>query len=126
MSSILLKNIGTIVSGDISAPILDGDAILVEDGKINKVGTESALKVAKADVTIDCAGTTVTPGLFDSHCHVVLGDYTPRQKQIVVFPTPPLLLQIPIFFIMISSIKMRAQMPHSLKLVSILPAVDLQ
>jgi enamidase len=74
MSSVLLKNIGTIVSGNINAPILEGNAILVEDGKIQKVGSESALNVAAADMTIDCAGTTVTPGLFDSHCHVVLGD----------------------------------------------------
>lgn len=82
MSSVLLKNIGTIVSGDINSPILEGNAIFVEDGKILKVGIESGLNLAVADVTIDCAGTTVTPGLFDSHCHVVLGDYTPRQKQI--------------------------------------------
>ena len=29
MSSVLLKNIGTIVSGDISNPLLDGDAIFI-------------------------------------------------------------------------------------------------
>ena len=81
MSSVLLKNIGTIVSGDISNPLLEGDAIFVKQGKIQKVGQEAALNVSDADVVIDCAGTTVTPGLFDSHCHVVLGDYTPRQKQ---------------------------------------------
>ena len=81
MSKVLLKNIGTIVSGDITAPILAGDAILIDDGKIRKIGKEAALNVSDADVVIDCAGTTVTPGLFDSHCHVVLGDYTPRQQQ---------------------------------------------
>jgi enamidase len=81
MSSVLLKNIGTIVSGDITAPILGGNAIIVEGGKIQKVGNESELNFSDPDVTIDCAGTTVTPGLFDSHCHLVLGDYTPRQKQ---------------------------------------------
>jgi len=81
MSKVLLKNIGTIVSGDISNPVLSGDAILIEKGKIKKIGRESELAAAGVDKTIDCAGTTVTPGLFDSHCHVVLGDYTPRQKQ---------------------------------------------
>ena len=81
MSSVLLKNIGTIVSGDINAPILEGNAVFVEEGKIRKAGHESELNAPAADVTIDCAGTTVCPGLFDSHCHVVLGDYTPRQKQ---------------------------------------------
>jgi len=81
MSSVLLKNIGIIVSGDINAPILGGNAVFVADGKIVKAGNQSELSVSAADVTIDCAGTTVCPGLFDSHCHVVLGDYTPRQKQ---------------------------------------------
>lgn len=81
MSKVLLKNIGTIVSGDISNPILSAGAILIENGKVKKIGRESELAAAAADETIDCAGTTVTPGLFDSHCHVVLGDYTPRQKQ---------------------------------------------
>ena len=32
MSKVLLKNIGTIVSGDIADTILPGDAILIEDG----------------------------------------------------------------------------------------------
>src|SRR5919204_518858 len=36
----------------------------------------------EADVVVDCQGTTVIPGLIDSHCHVVLGDYTPRQKTV--------------------------------------------
>jgi enamidase len=81
MSKFLLKNIGTLVSGDISHPILKGNAILIEDGKIKQIGQEGDFDTAGVQTTIDCAGTTVTPGLFDSHCHVVLGDYTPRQKQ---------------------------------------------
>ena len=51
MSSVLLKNIGMIVSGDISAPILEGNAIFAEDGKIKKVGHESEINVTAADVT---------------------------------------------------------------------------
>ena len=81
MSKVLLKNIGIIVSGDITNPILKGNAILIEDGKIKQSGAEGDLDAAGAKMVIDCDGATVTPGLFDSHCHVVLGDYTPRQKQ---------------------------------------------
>jgi enamidase len=81
MSKALLKNIGVIVSGDISNPILKGNAILIEDGKIIQSGEEGGLDTAGAEMIIDCDGAAVTPGLFDSHCHVVLGDYTPRQKQ---------------------------------------------
>lgn len=81
MSKVLLKNIGTIVSGDIFNPILKGNAILIEGGKIHQAGLEADFDIAGVQTEIDCAGTTVAPGLFDSHCHVVLGDYTPRQKQ---------------------------------------------
>ncbi|MDR2945743.1 MAG: Enamidase, partial [Candidatus Adiutrix sp.] len=76
---ILLKNIGTLISGDIKQPVLDADSILIEDGLIAEIG--KGLSTA-ADQTIDCKGTTVTPGLFDTHCHVVLGDFTPRQSQL--------------------------------------------
>ena len=81
MSTVLLKNIGTIVSGDIENPVLPGDAILVAEGRIEKVGTLAEFGAITADKVIDCAGTTVTPGLIDSHCHVILGDYTSRQNQ---------------------------------------------
>ena len=82
MSNVLLKNIGTIVTGNIANPILKGNAILVEDGKIKQVGKVEGMDSRDAESVIDCSGTTVIPGLIDSHCHNVLGDYTPRQKQV--------------------------------------------
>ena len=82
MSEVILKNIGTLISGDISNPILRGNAISIEAGKIKKVGRIEDLGPQNAPTVIDCAGTTVAPGLIDSHCHVVLGDFTPRQNQI--------------------------------------------
>ena len=33
-----------------------------------------------ADTVIDARGTTVLPGLIDSHVHPVFGDFTPRQR----------------------------------------------
>jgi len=82
MSGTLIKNIGTLVSGDINNPILDADAIFISDGKIQKIGKAPDLEKVSADTIVDAAGSTITPGLIDSHCHVVLGDYTPRQNQL--------------------------------------------
>ncbi len=82
MPRVLLKNIGTIVSGDINRPILEGDAILIEDGLIKMAGRQSDMGDLGHDKVIDCKGTTVCPGLIDSHCHVILGDFTSRQNQI--------------------------------------------
>jgi enamidase len=82
MSKALLKNIGTLVSGDIKAPILQADALWIDEGVIKKVGKLQDMDENEAQVIIDCAGTTVTPGLIDSHCHVILGDFTSRQNQL--------------------------------------------
>ena len=75
-------NIGTIVSGDWSAPLVQGDAIIALGGKIEIVGVVSANEVRACDVVIDADGATAIPGLIDSHVHVTFGDYTPRQQTI--------------------------------------------
>jgi enamidase len=75
----LIRNIGQIVSGDIARPLLDGDSIVAADGKIVAVGRGLD---DDADTVIDARGSTVIPGLIDSHCHPVFGDFTPRQRAI--------------------------------------------
>lgn len=77
----ILKNIGTLVTGNIDQPLLDADAILIENGTIAQIGSFSDMVISDSNTVIDCKGTTVTPGLIDSHCHPIIGDYTSRQKQ---------------------------------------------
>ena len=84
MANLVITNIGTIVSGDIDSPILQGNTIVIKDGKIDAVGNAELVDALKKESvefkTIDAGGMTVTPGLIDSHVHPVIGDYTPRQK----------------------------------------------
>jgi enamidase len=75
----LLRNIGVLVSGDIGCPVLDADSVLVRDGRIAAIGRGLD---EDADTVIDCRGTTVMPGLIDSHVHPVFGDFTPRQRTV--------------------------------------------
>ena len=75
----LIKNIGLVVSGDIAKPLLDADSIVIEDGKIVAVGKGLD---GDADTVIDAQGSAVIPGLIDSHCHPVFGDFTPRQRTV--------------------------------------------
>lgn len=82
MTTLGLVNIGAAATGILAAPRLEAEAILVENGRIAGIGAASRVGAAGADVVVDCLGTTVIPGLIDSHCHVVLGDYTPRQKTV--------------------------------------------
>src|ERR1700755_2716308 len=73
-------NIGTILAGDIDAPVIAGDSIVVEGSRITSVGTGGAS--SDYDVTIDAGGMMAMPGLIDSHVHIAFGDYTPRQKTV--------------------------------------------
>jgi enamidase len=79
---VAIVNIGTIVSGDLNRPLVDGDTIVTEDGRIVSVGTAPASAVEACDVVIDAGGTTAIPGLIDSHVHITFGDFTPRQQTV--------------------------------------------
>lgn len=79
---VVIKNVGLMLSGDLDAPILDADTIVVNDGRIAAIGRYKDCDTEGANSVIDCRGTTVTPGLIDSHVHPVAGDWTPRQNQL--------------------------------------------
>ncbi len=82
LSKLVVKNVGLMLSGDLSRPILDADAVVAVDGRITAFGRAADLDLAGATTTIDANGTTLTPGLIDSHVHPVAGDWTPRQNQL--------------------------------------------
>ncbi len=75
----LIRNIGQLVSGDIHTPLLDADSLVIEDGRIAGIGRGLD---EDCDTVIDAKGTTVLPGLIDSHVHPVFGDFTPRQRTV--------------------------------------------
>ncbi len=77
MDRVIIKNIGTLVTGDIAHPISEAKTIVIEDGHIAIMGSED---YGEAQLVIDANGTTVTPGFFDSHVHTTIGDYGHRQK----------------------------------------------
>lgn len=77
MSKTLIKNIGCLYSGDVEQPILDADSVLIEDGKIAAIG--NGLQAEDA-VVYDAAGTTLMPCLIDSHVHVAISEWAPRQS----------------------------------------------
>ena len=77
-----IVNIKTIVTGDWRKPFAKGDSILMDKGKIQKVGTLTKAELKSCDVVIDANKTTACPGLIDSQVHIAFGDYTPRQKTV--------------------------------------------
>jgi enamidase len=79
---LVIRNIGILLSGDLGQPILDADTIVAVDGKIAAIGKAKEVDAEKATIVIDAKGTTLAPGLIDSHVHPVFGDWTPRQNQI--------------------------------------------
>lgn len=80
-ATMLIHNVGLMLSGKLEAPILDADAVLVSDGRIAAIGRAADFDPA-ATTVVDAQGVTLAPGLIDSHIHPVVGDYTPRQQQL--------------------------------------------
>jgi enamidase len=79
---VVITNVGLMLSGDIRNPILDADTLIVESGRIVAFGKQADCDIAGAKTRIDARGTTLAPGLIDSHVHPVFGDWTPRQNQL--------------------------------------------
>jgi enamidase len=79
---VVIRNIGLLLSGDITKPILDADTVVAVGGKISAVGKVKDVDASSAQMVIDANGTAVAPGLIDSHVHPVAGDWTPRQNQL--------------------------------------------
>jgi len=81
-NKLVIRNIGLLLSGDLTRPILDADTVVVRGDRIANVGQEKDVDTSGATVTIDAKGTALAPGLIDSHVHPVCGDWTPRQNQL--------------------------------------------
>ncbi|QKC85152.1 amidohydrolase family protein [Mesorhizobium sp. NZP2077] len=81
-STLVVRNIGLMLSGDLGQPILDADTIVVTDGRITGIGKADDVDSGNAATIIDAMGCAVAPGLIDNHAHPVAGDWTPRQNQI--------------------------------------------
>ncbi len=79
MASILIKNIGTLVTGKLESPLRRADSIFINHGLVQAIGM--GLKQA-ADQVIDANGITALPGLIDSHSHPSIGEYTPAQNSL--------------------------------------------
>ena len=82
LSKLVIRNIGLLLSGDLANPILDANTVVAIGGRITAVGRDKDVDTAGATITIDAKGTTLAPGLIDSHVHPVCGDWTPRQNQL--------------------------------------------
>ena len=71
MASVLIKNIGTLVTGKLESPLRQADSIFIQQGIVQAIG--NGLNPA-ADLTIDANGITAIPGLIDSHSHPSIGE----------------------------------------------------
>jgi imidazolonepropionase-like amidohydrolase len=77
MPSILIKNIGTLATGDLKNPLRSADSIFIDDGVVKEIGNGIS---RNADRVVDADGITAIPGLIDSHSHPSIGEYTPAQN----------------------------------------------
>jgi len=76
MSALLLTSIGRLVTMDDADNIFTDSQILIRDGKVAWMGSESESAPIDDDEMVerlDCGGRTVLPGYVDAHTHLVFG-----------------------------------------------------
>lgn len=76
MNTILIHNIGMLITGDINDPLSQKDSIYIEDGHFVELGTRRG----DADIIIDANKLLLAPGLIDGHVHPTIGDFTAAQN----------------------------------------------
>lgn len=69
MTSLLVTNIGELVTWDDEQPVRTDAAFVVEGGRI--VWSGPAIRAPQADAVRDVGGAAVVPGFVDSHSHLV-------------------------------------------------------
>jgi len=69
VTSLLITNIGELVTWDSERPVLRDAALVVEHGKVTWFGDRT--KAPDADAVRDVGGAAVIPGFVDSHTHLV-------------------------------------------------------
>lgn len=80
MSKTMIRNIGTIVSGDYNVPLLDGDTICTDGSKIVFIGNQTDAPKLDYTLDVDAVGLTVCPGIIDAHAHPPLSNYLSQYK----------------------------------------------
>jgi enamidase len=76
MNSVLVYNIGTLITGDLNDPVSTARSLYIEDGRFVEIGTAKQ----DADTVINAQGLLVAPGLIDGHVHPSIGDFTYAQN----------------------------------------------
>ena len=76
--SIEIRNLRGVVTGRLGEPVVPVETLRAEGGVVTAIGATPTA----ADVLVDARGAVAVPGLFDTHLHVVFGDWTPRQNTI--------------------------------------------
>jgi 5-methylthioadenosine/S-adenosylhomocysteine deaminase len=71
--SLKIDNARYVVTVDRERRIIQDGSILVEDGKVSRVGKAAALASARADRVIDARHMLVTPGFVNGHMHISYG-----------------------------------------------------
>jgi cytosine/adenosine deaminase-related metal-dependent hydrolase len=68
--SLKIDNARYVVTVDRERRIIQDGSILIEDGKVSRVGKAAALANAQADRVIDARHLLVTPGFVNGHMHI--------------------------------------------------------
>jgi len=71
---------GLLIDGKGGQPMKDGLVLTGDDGRIVRVGDASKIPIPSGTETLEVPGKTILPGLFDSHCHMLLTTHSLEKR----------------------------------------------
>ncbi|HUK50479.1 MAG TPA: amidohydrolase family protein [Terriglobales bacterium] len=71
---------GLLIDGRGGQPLKNGLVLVGNDGRITKVGDASKIPIPSGSDTIEAQGRTILPGLFDSHCHMLMTTHSLEKR----------------------------------------------
>lgn len=78
MTTLLVEDVGLLVSGDPAVAPVRNTTVLIDGGVIAGIGVDHP----NPDRVLSAGGLTVIPGLVDGHVHPTFGEWTPAQDAI--------------------------------------------
>jgi imidazolonepropionase-like amidohydrolase len=78
-----------LVTGEDGRGVVDGVTVLVENGKIQKIGPSREVEIPAGWEVVDCGRSWICPGFIDLHCHVAGQSFAVNDINDMVYLTNP-------------------------------------
>jgi len=87
--SFAIRAAKALVTGEDGRGVIDGVVVLVQDGKILRIGEAREIEIPEGWEVVDCGRSWICPGFIDLHCHIAGQSFMVNDINDMVYMTNP-------------------------------------